>query len=92
MKILPINNSNNQISHKAVNKKFLDKAINTYLQYKPYHNQGHLIRTISNTEILGLIKTQDAIDTLEAIKPLAQNSIKVIDSIIKEMKKTLPNQ
>ena len=90
MKILPINNSNNQISHKAVNKKFLDKAINTYLRYKPYHNQGHLLTMIGIEAAYNLISYQDAIDTLEAIKPLAQNSIEVIDNMIKEMKKGLP--
>ncbi len=92
MKILPINNSNNQVSHKAVNKKFLDKAIQEYLRRKPRHNQELLISDIRNSQILGLISVQDAIDTLETIRPLASNDIRSIEFNINEIKKLLPNQ
>ena len=37
MKILPINNQN-QISHKAVNKKFFNQAKNEFIKYSPHHN------------------------------------------------------
>ena len=92
MKILPVNNSNNQISHKAVNKKFLDKAINTYLRYKPYHNQLPLVNNIANQVYYGLISYRDAIDTLEAIKPISQNAASSIDDLIKNLKEALSNQ
>ena len=91
MKILPINNQN-QISHKAVDQKFLKQAIEKYNRCAPHHNQGHLLTCIDLKEAYGLISTQDAIDTLEAIKPYAQNALEVIENMIKKMKENLPNQ
>ena len=91
MKILPINNQN-QISHKAVNQKFFNQAKNDFIKYAPHHNQGHLLTCIDLKEAYGLISTQDAIDTLEAIKPYAQNALEVIENMIKKMKENLPNQ
>ena len=93
MKISAINiTNNNQVSHKAVNQKLLKQAIDKYNRCAPYHNQLPLITSISNREIYGLLSTQDAIDTLEAIKPYAQNILNAIDDLINDLKKTLPTQ
>ena len=91
MKILPINNQN-QISHKAVNQKFFNQAKNDFIKYAPHHNQAHLISCITNAVYYQLLSKQDAIDTLEAIKPYAQNALEVIENMIKKMKENLPNQ
>ena len=93
MKILPINNQN-QISHKAVNQKFLKQAIEKYNRCAPYHNIIPIVGNVINYTIYGLMSRQDAIDTLEAIKPYAQNQ-SVIDDIndrIKDVKDTMHNQ
>ena len=82
MRILPIQSNQNQVSHKAVNQKFLKQAKNEYLKYAPYHNQGHLLTCIETQAIYGLLSKQDAIDTLHAIKPYAQNAIETINETI----------
>ena len=79
MKISPINN---QISHKAVNQKFFNKAVEKYNKYAPYHNQGHLITMIYLKATYKLLSYEDAIDTLKAIKPYAQKEIEEINEII----------
>ena len=94
MRISPINNQQNQISYKAVNQKLLNEAINEYTKYKPYHNLLPLIGSIVNRAIYKLISKQDAIDTLEAIKPYAQNQ-SVIDDIndrIKDIRNSMLNR
>ena len=91
MKILPINNQN-QISHKAVNQKFLKQAIEKYNRCAPHHNQGHLLTCISLRVAYKLLSPQDAIDTLEAIKPYAQNALEVIENMIKNLKDLQANQ
>ena len=88
MRILPIKNHQNQVSHKAVNQKFLKQARNEYMKYAPYHDQGHLLTMLEINEAYGLISTQDVVDTLEAIKPYAQNAIKVVENMIKRRQKT----
>ena len=93
MKILPINNQN-QISHKAVNQKFFKQAKNDFIKYAPYHNIIPIVGNVINYTIYGLMSRQDAIDTLEAIKPYAQNQ-SVIDDIndrIKDVKDTMHSQ
>ena len=84
MKILPINNQN-QISHKAVNQKFFNQAKNDFIKYAPHHNQAHLISCITNAVYYQLLSKQDAIDTLEAIKPYAENVLDWIDELIKNL-------
>ena len=91
MKILSINNSNNQIAHKAVNQKLFKQARDNFMRYAPYQNQGHLLTIIDIREAYGLLSTQDAIDTLEAIKPYAKDAIKVINNMIKNMQKSISN-
>ena len=92
MRISPINNRQNQVSHKAVNQKFLKQARDNFLKYYPHNYQGDIIRCISNREIVGLLSTQDAIDTLEAIKPYSQDAIEIIENMIKSMKDSISNQ
>ena len=86
MKISSINYQNQHTS-KAVNEKFLKKAIDKYNRCAPNHDQGHLLEVIGDQACYGGISKQDAIDTLEAIKPYAQNAIKYINSMIEDMKK-----
>ena len=92
MKITAINNNNYKTSHKAVNQKLYLKAKNEFIKYAPYHNQGHLLTCIDIREAYGVLSTQDAIDTLEAIKPYAQNSLEVINNMIKNMRENLSTQ
>ena len=87
MRISPINNRQNQISHKAVNQKFLKQARDNFLRCYPYHNQGHLLTCIETQAIYGLLSKQDAIDTLHAIKPYAQNAIETINETIEMITK-----
>ena len=91
MKILSINNSNNQIAHKAVNQKLFKQARDNFMRYAPYHNQLPLINDISNSEIYGLISSRDAIDTLEAIKPYAKNALEAINDLINDIKNASSN-
>ena len=92
MKISAVNNNNYKTSHKAVNQKLYLKAKNEFIKYAPYHNQLPLLNSISNREVYGLLSTQDAIDTLEAIKPYAQNIIEAVNDLIKDLKETLSTQ
>ena len=94
MKISPINNQQYKISHKAVNQKYYNQAKKMYMRAAPYHNLLPIIGNIINCEIYQLITTQDAIDTLEAIKPYAQNDsiVEDIDDRIKDLKSYLSNQ
>ena len=85
MRISPINIQQKQISHKAVDQKLLNKAIETYNRYKHPH-QGDLITSIKMRVAYKLLSPQDAIDTLEAIKPYAQNALEVIDDTIGRLK------
>ena len=91
MKILSINNSNNQIAHKAVNQKFLKQARDEFMRFAPYQNQGHLLTMIGIEVAYGLLKPQDAIDTLEAIKPYSKDALEVINSMIIRLKKSISN-
>lgn len=91
MKISPINNQN-QISYKAVNQKFFKQAKKEFIKYAPHHNQAHLISCIGLRVAYKLISPQDAIDTLEAIKPYAQNALEVIENMIKNLKDLQANQ
>ena len=88
MRISPINIQQNQISHKAVNQKLLNEAVKEYINYKPYHNLLPLIGSIVNRAIYRILSPQDAIDTLEAIKPYAQNQsvVEAINDKIKVVK------
>ena len=92
MRISPINNRQNQISHKAVNQKYLKQARNEYIKYAPYHNQLPIIGNIVNCAIYGLISKQDAIDTLNAIRPYARNVLDDIKDRIKDLKESMANQ
>ena len=92
MRISPINNRQNQISHKAVNQKYLKQARNEYIKYAPYHNQLPIIGNIVNCAIYGLISKQDAIDTLNAIRPYARNVLDDIEDRIKDLKESMANQ
>ena len=92
MKISAVNNNNYKTSHKAVNQKLYLKAKNEFIKYAPYHNQLPLIANIRNRQILGLISIKDAIDTLEAIKPYAENVIDAIDDTINDLRTLLLTQ
>ena len=92
MKISPINNQQYKISHKAVNQKLLKQAIDNYNRYKPYQNQGHLLTCIDIRMAYKFLSYQDAIDTLDAIKPYSDDAIEVIESMIEDMKKVIFNQ
>ena len=92
MRISPINNRQNQVSHKAVNQKYLKQARNEYIKYAPYHNQLPIIGNIVNCAIYGLISKQDAIDTLNAIRPYARNVLDDIEDRIKDLKESMANQ
>ncbi len=84
MKVLPINNQN-QITYKAVNQKFFKQAKKEFIKYAPHHNQAHLISCITNAVYYRLIARQDAIDTLEAIKPYANDVLEWIDELINDL-------
>ena len=92
MRILPIQSNQNQVSHKAVNQKYLKQARNEYMKYAPYHNQLPIIGNIVNCAIYGLISKQDAIDTLNAIRPYAGNVLDAIEDRIKAFKDSMTNQ
>ena len=92
MRILPIQSNQNQVSHKAVNQKYLKQARNEYMKYAPYHNQLPIIGNIVNCAIYGLISKQDAIDTLNAIRPYAGNVLDAIEDRIKALKDSMTNQ
>ena len=92
MRISPIKNYQNQVSHKAVNQKYLKQARNEYMKYAPYHNQLPIIGNIVNCAIYGLISKQDAIDTLNAIRPYAGNVLDDIEDRIKDLKESMANQ
>ena len=82
MRILPIQSNQNQVSHKAVNQKFLKQAKEEFRINPSHPHIGHLLTMIKINETYGLISTQDVIDTLEAIKPYAQNAIEVIEYML----------
>ena len=88
MKILSINNSNNQITHKAVNQKFLKQARDEFMRFAPHHNQIPLINDIELSVYYGLLSYKDAIDTLEAIKPYSKNILEKIEKLISDLKST----
>ena len=75
-------NYKNQPSHKAVNLRFLKKAIDKYNRCYPHQDQGHLIEMIDIAHSYQLISTQDVIDTLKAIKPYANDALVVIGSML----------
>ena len=91
MKILSINNSNNQIAHKAVNKKLFKQARDEFMRFAPHHNQIPLINDIALSVYYGLLSYKDAIDTLEAIKPYSKDALEVINSMIISLKKSISN-
>ena len=88
MKILSINNSNNQIAHKAVNKKLFKQARDEFMRFAPHHNQIPLINDIALSVYYGLLSYKDAIDTLEAIKPYSKNILEKIEKLISDLKST----
>ena len=85
MRISPINNRQNQVSHKAVNQKFLKQARDKYYRCAPYHNQAPLISNMTNYFYYGLITRQDFIDTLEAIKPYTDDAIEWVEELIETL-------
>lgn len=95
MKVSPISHnkySSKNLSFNAVNQKFLQEAKETYERCKPYHNQGFLLTKIDIAEAYGKIPPQDYIDTLEAIKPYAENALECINDMINVMKDYLKTQ
>ena len=88
MKILSINNSNNQIAHKAVNQKLFKQARDEFMRFAPHHNQIPLIDDIARSVYYGLLSYKDAIDTLEAIKPYSKNILEKIEKLISDLKST----
>ena len=92
MRISPIKNHQNQVSHKAVNQKLLKQAKNEYLKYAPYHNQGHLLTMIEIRHAYQLLSTQDTIDTLTAIKPYSSDALELIDNLIEKYKRILKQE
>ena len=92
MRILPIKNHQNQVSHKAVDQKFLKQAREAFRTNPSHPHIGHLLTMINIRETYGLLSTRDAIDTLEAIKPLANNALQVIEGMIQNLKESLSIQ
>ena len=87
MKISAINiSNNNQVSHKAVNQKLLKQAIDKYNRCAPYHNQLPLISSIAYRVYYKLLSYEDAIDTLEAIRPYSENALGAITDLINDLK------
>ena len=92
MKITAINNNNYKTSHKAVNQKLYLKAKNEFIKYAPYHNQLPLISIIAYRVYYKLLSYEDAIDTLEAIKPYSENALGAITDLINDLKTPPPTQ
>jgi len=92
MRISPINNHQNQVSHKAVNQKFLKQARDNFLKYYPHNYQGDILTMIEIRHAYQLLSTQDTIDTLTAIKPYSSDALEVIEDMIKSMKESISNQ
>ena len=87
MKISAINiSNNNQVSHKAVNQKLYQRAKNEFTKYAPYHNQLPLISSIAYRVYYKLLSYEDAIDTLEAIRPYSENALGAITDLINDLK------
>lgn len=89
MNVSPI--SQNQYNFKnpsfnAVNQKYLQKAMEEYKRRYPRQDQGHLLTMLNLEVAYGRISFQDGIDTLEAIKPYADDAIEVINASIQNMK------
>ena len=92
MRISPIKNHQNQVSHKAVNQKFLKQARDNFLRCYPHHNQGHLLTMIEIRHAYQLLSTQDTIDTLTAIKPYSSDALELIDNLIEKYKRILKQE
>lgn len=89
MRISSISTYQSNPTYKAVNQKYLKQAVEKFNRCAPYHDQGHLLTCIDLAEAYGLISSRDAIDTLEAIKPYAQNALEVINGMIEQIKGNL---
>ena len=92
MKISAVNNNNYKTSHKAVNQKLLKQAMDKYNRCAPYHNQLPLISIIAFRVYYKLLSYEDAIDTLEAIKPYSENALGAITDLINDLKTPPPTQ
>ena len=88
MRISPIKNHQNQVSHKAVNQKFLKQARDNFKRY-PFHHQGHLLTSLELKVAYGLLSYKDAIDTLDAIKPFCYDPNNLIDDLIESLKREI---
>ena len=92
MRISPIKNHQNQVSHKAVNQKLLKQAKDNFLRCYPHHNQRHLLTMIEIRHAYQLLSTQDTIDTLTAIKPYTSDALESIDDLIEKYKRILKQE
>ena len=92
MRISPINNHQNQVSHKAVNQKFLKQARDNFLKYYPHNYQGDILTMIEIRHAYQLLSTQDTIDTLTAIKPYSSDALELIDDLIEKYKRILKQE
>ena len=94
MKILPISIHQKQVSHKAVDQKILKEARDMYNRAHPHHNLLPIIGDVVVCAMYRILSDQDAIDTLNAIKPYAQNQsvVEDIEDRIKSIKKTMSSR
>ena len=76
-------------SFQKVNEKFFKQAVEEYRKNAPYHHQGHLLRCIDIETYFEVLSYQDAIDTLNAIKPYAQNALNAIDGMILRLEEAI---
>ena len=68
-------------SFQKVNEKFFKQAVEDCNKHRG-RGLGHLLTCIDIEEAYGKLSPQDAIDTLNAIKPYAQNALKAIEYMI----------
>ena len=87
MRISPINNRQNQVSHKAVNQKFLKQVINLKQMYGECPPIGSILQDIDIAVMFGKMSKQDTIDTLIEIKKQIKNANQAIDDTIKNLLK-----
>ena len=73
-------------------KKLYYKGGELYSYYGFFDLENKQLTMIDIKEAYGILSTQDAIDTLEAIKSHANNAFDVIEDMIKSMKESISNQ
>ena len=86
MKISAINtiNNNKQISHKAVNQKYFERAQKEFKQIKEI--TGDLLDCLRYDVFFKQIPAQDGIDTIEAIKKMIGGTDDFTEHVLEWMK------